>query len=123
MLGLSVLPAVLQFIGFLFLPESPRWLIRSGLTQKARRVLSQIRGNQNIDEEYDSIKNSLDEEESGGGNNWEEDETQQRIFVAPFEGKSVRKIEHNLHKNENNWGGGDAKWHTGAGLCQKRVIK
>ncbi|XP_041820160.1 proton myo-inositol cotransporter-like [Chelmon rostratus] len=66
MLGLSVLPAVLQFIGFLFLPESPRWLIQRGLTQKARRVLSQIRGNQNIDEEYDSIKNSIDEEDSGG---------------------------------------------------------
>lgn len=68
MLGLSVLPAVLQFIGFLFLPESPRWLIQCGLTQKARRVLSQIRGNQNIDEEYDSIKNSIDEEDGGGGN-------------------------------------------------------
>ncbi|TKS90990.1 Proton myo-inositol cotransporter [Collichthys lucidus] len=67
MLGLSVLPAVLQFIGFLFLPESPRWLIQCGLTQKARRVLSQIRGNQNIDEEYDSIKNSIDEEDGGGG--------------------------------------------------------
>lgn len=71
MLGLSVLPAVLQFIGFLFLPESPRWLIQHGLTQKARRVLSQIRGNQNIDEEYDSIKNSIDEEDSGGGNGGE----------------------------------------------------
>lgn len=59
---------MLQFIGFLFLPESPRWLIQRGLTQKARRVLSQIRGNQNIDEEYDSIKNSIDEEDSGGGN-------------------------------------------------------
>lgn len=67
MLGLSVLPAMLQFIGFLFLPESPRWLIQRGLTQKARRVLSQIRGNQNIDEEYDSIKNSIDEEENSGG--------------------------------------------------------
>lgn len=69
MLGLSVIPAVLQFLGFLFLPESPRWLIQCGLTQKARRVLSQIRGNQNIDEEYDSIKNSIEEEEkdSSGG--------------------------------------------------------
>lgn len=69
MLGLSVLPAMVQFFGFLFLPESPRWLIQRGLTQKARHVLSQIRGNQNIDEEYDSIKNSIEEEEkdSGGG--------------------------------------------------------
>lgn len=63
MLGLSVVPALLQFIGFLFLPESPRWLIQKGLTQKARRVLSQIRGNQNIDEEFDSIKSSIEEEE------------------------------------------------------------
>ncbi|XP_054911494.1 proton myo-inositol cotransporter-like [Poeciliopsis prolifica] len=67
MLGLSVLPAALQFVGFLFLPESPRWLIQRGLTQKARRVLSQIRGNQNIDEEYDSIKNSIEEEEKDSG--------------------------------------------------------
>ncbi|XP_048881964.1 proton myo-inositol cotransporter-like isoform X1 [Brienomyrus brachyistius] len=65
MLGLSVVPALLQFIGFLFLPESPRWLIQKGLTQKARRVLSQIRGNQNIDEEFDSIKSSIEEEEKG----------------------------------------------------------
>lgn len=79
MLGLSVLPAVLQFMGFLFLPESPRWLIQRGLTQKARRVLSQIRGNQNIDEEYDSIKNSIEEEEkdSGGG------EGNESFFLIP----------------------------------------
>nr|XP_023825132.1 proton myo-inositol cotransporter [Salvelinus alpinus] len=72
MLGLSVVPAVLQFVGFLFLPESPRWLIQKGLTQKARRVLSQIRGNQNIDEEYDSIKNSIEEEEKDcrGAGGW-----------------------------------------------------
>uniref|UniRef100_A0A673ISY9 Proton myo-inositol cotransporter-like n=1 Tax=Sinocyclocheilus rhinocerous TaxID=307959 RepID=A0A673ISY9_9TELE len=63
MLGLAVVPALLQFLGFLFLPESPRWLIQKGLTQKARRVLSQIRGNQNIDEEYDTIKSSIEEEE------------------------------------------------------------
>lgn len=66
MLGLSALPALVQFLGFLFLPESPRWLIQKGLTQKARRVLSQIRGNQNIDEEYDSIKSSIEEEEKDG---------------------------------------------------------
>ncbi|XP_072003224.1 proton myo-inositol cotransporter isoform X1 [Engystomops pustulosus] len=67
MLGLSALPAILQFLGFLFLPESPRWLIQKGQTQKARRVLSRIRGVQTIDEEYDSIKNSIDEEEKEVG--------------------------------------------------------
>ncbi|KAG9280426.1 proton myo-inositol cotransporter [Astyanax mexicanus] len=67
MLGLSAVPALVQFFGFLFLPESPRWLIQKGLTQKARRVLSQIRGNQNIDEEYESIKSSIEEEEKDCG--------------------------------------------------------
>ncbi|XP_069485313.1 proton myo-inositol cotransporter [Ambystoma mexicanum] len=67
MLGLSAIPAIIQFFGFLFLPESPRWLIQKGQTQKARRVLSQIRGNQTIDEEYDSIKNSIDEEDKEVG--------------------------------------------------------
>ncbi|XP_044535040.1 proton myo-inositol cotransporter [Gracilinanus agilis] len=67
MLGLSAIPATIQFLGFLFLPESPRWLIQKGQTQKARRILSQIRGNQIIDEEYDTIKNSIEEEEKEVG--------------------------------------------------------
>ncbi|XP_068958995.1 proton myo-inositol cotransporter isoform X2 [Petaurus breviceps papuanus] len=67
MLGLSAIPAIIQFLGFLFLPESPRWLIQKGQTQKARRILSQIRGNQTIDEEYDSIKNNIEEEEKEVG--------------------------------------------------------
>ncbi|NXB88310.1 MYCT protein, partial [Vidua chalybeata] len=67
MLGLSAVPAVIQFLGFLFLPESPRWLIQKGQTQRARRILSQMRGNQAIDEEYDSIKNNIEEEEKEVG--------------------------------------------------------
>ncbi|XP_021092185.1 proton myo-inositol cotransporter isoform X2 [Heterocephalus glaber] len=67
MLGLAAIPAVIQFFGFLFLPESPRWLIQKGQTQKARRILSQMRGNQTIDEEYDSIKNNIEEEEKEAG--------------------------------------------------------
>ncbi|XP_030646390.1 solute carrier family 2 member 13b [Chanos chanos] len=69
MLGLSVVPALLQFAGFLCLPESPRWLLQKGFTQKARQVLSQMRGSENIDEEYDSIMTNIEEEErdSDGG--------------------------------------------------------
>ncbi|MEQ2171381.1 hypothetical protein GOODEAATRI_010097 [Goodea atripinnis] len=69
MLGLSVLPAVLQFFGFIFLPESPRWLLQKGRNQEARQVLGRVRGNQNIEEEYDSIRASIEEEgkEAGSG--------------------------------------------------------
>ncbi|XP_068580076.1 proton myo-inositol cotransporter-like [Cebidichthys violaceus] len=69
MLGLSVVPAVLQFVGFLFLPESPRWLLLKGRSQEARQALSRIRGGRSVDEEYDAIRTSIEEEEKepGGG--------------------------------------------------------
>ncbi|XP_026095303.1 proton myo-inositol cotransporter-like [Carassius auratus] len=67
MLGLSVVPAALQFLGFLFLPESPRWLLQKGDTQNARLVLSRIRGGVNVDEEYESIRSSIEEEKIDAG--------------------------------------------------------
>ncbi|XP_078275999.1 proton myo-inositol cotransporter-like isoform X2 [Rhinoraja longicauda] len=43
--------------------ESPRWLMQKGKTQRARRALSLIRGVQNIEDEYESIKSSIEEEQ------------------------------------------------------------
>lgn len=42
MFGLGVIPAILFFIGVLWLPESPRWLIKVGKNDKARKVLLKI---------------------------------------------------------------------------------
>ncbi|XP_054894235.1 proton myo-inositol cotransporter-like isoform X1 [Poeciliopsis prolifica] len=66
MLGLSILPAVLQFFGFIFLPESPRWLLQKGRSEEARQVLGRIRGHRNIEEEYDTIRTSIEEENVTG---------------------------------------------------------
>lgn len=68
MLGLSVVPAVLQFGGFFFfLPESPRWLLQKGYSQQAREVLTQIRGTESVNEEYESIQGIVEEEEKEAG--------------------------------------------------------
>ena len=42
MLGLAAVPSVLQFIGMISMPESPRWLGKMGEMKASRRVMAQI---------------------------------------------------------------------------------
>jgi sugar porter (SP) family MFS transporter len=44
MFGLGAVPGLLFFIGLMFLPESPRWLVLRGLLDKARASLERLRG-------------------------------------------------------------------------------
>lgn len=43
MLGLAAVPAIIQFFGFIFMPESPRWLVSKGKIEQAITVLRQLR--------------------------------------------------------------------------------
>jgi hypothetical protein len=43
MLGLAAVPSVVMFVGFLHLPESPRWLASKGRLHEAAHVLSALR--------------------------------------------------------------------------------
>ncbi|XP_069100999.1 proton myo-inositol cotransporter-like [Argopecten irradians] len=63
MLGLAGIPSFLQFLGFIMMPESPRWLIINHKDERARRVLQTMRGQLDIEEEYESIKHSCMETE------------------------------------------------------------
>ena len=42
MLGFSAIPSVMHLIAFIFLPESPRWLVGKGKKEKARTVLTKV---------------------------------------------------------------------------------
>jgi sugar porter (SP) family MFS transporter len=50
MFGLGLIPALLFFIGVLWLPESPRWLINGGKTEKAKKVLLKIGSQDFVDQ-------------------------------------------------------------------------
>jgi sugar porter (SP) family MFS transporter len=62
----AIVPAVILLIGLVFLPETPRWLVKNGQEEEARRVLASAHGNTvNLDEEIATIQEviRLDTEE------------------------------------------------------------
>jgi sugar porter (SP) family MFS transporter len=42
MFGVTAIPSVLFFVGMMLVPESPRWLVKNGAFDEARRVLGRI---------------------------------------------------------------------------------
>ncbi|MEA9391710.1 sugar porter family MFS transporter [Acerihabitans sp. TG2] len=66
MLGIITIPAVLLFIGVLFLPGSPRWLATKGRYTEAQKVLNMLRDtSEQAKKELDEIRESLKVKQSG----------------------------------------------------------
>lgn len=64
-------PALLLFLGMLFVPESPRWLIAKGKDEKALEVLNRLRTVDVAEKEYVETKKLLEEEQISE-TNWKE---------------------------------------------------
>ena len=63
MLGIAAIPSIIMFIGFLDLPESPRWLATKGKTKEAAIILMSLREtNEQANEELNEIVDSLPSE-------------------------------------------------------------
>jgi SP family arabinose:H+ symporter-like MFS transporter len=62
MLGSNIIPALLFFIFLLFVPESPRWLIKENKTKDAKLILARINGMQEAMVELNDIRNTISEE-------------------------------------------------------------
>lgn len=65
-LGLGVVPAVIFGVGMALSPQSPRWLIRDGQIDKARRTLHRVRiTDAEVEREIRDIEVSLQNQEAG----------------------------------------------------------
>ena len=60
MLGLGAIPGIVMYFGFLYLPESPRWLAMQGQSAAALVVLKSLReSDQDAEEELEEILQSV----------------------------------------------------------------
>jgi sugar porter (SP) family MFS transporter len=64
MFGLTAIPSLLFFLGMLFVPESPRWLVRQRLAERARAILARIGGRPYADAEIADVQATLQTEEA-----------------------------------------------------------
>lgn len=65
MLGIEAIPALCFALLLMTVPESPRWLVKHGMVNKARGILTQI-GEPNVEKELIAIQESL--KTTGGSN-------------------------------------------------------
>ncbi len=59
MFAIGLIPAILLSLGMMFLPESPRWLVKQGQKEKAIEVLKYLRGTSSVEHEVNEIEQSL----------------------------------------------------------------
>uniref|UniRef100_A0A5B7AU98 Putative inositol transporter 4-like n=1 Tax=Davidia involucrata TaxID=16924 RepID=A0A5B7AU98_DAVIN len=64
MLGVAGLPALVQFVLMVSLPESPRWLYRQNKVDEAREILEKIYPANEVEEEMKALQSSIEAEKA-----------------------------------------------------------
>ncbi|KAK4434839.1 Inositol transporter 4 [Sesamum alatum] len=64
MLGVAGVPAIVQFVLMLSLPESPRWLYRQDKVKEAREILEKIYTADEVEEEIKALQSSIEAEKA-----------------------------------------------------------
>lgn len=59
MFGIGLLPAIFLSIGMIFLPESPRWLVKQNKINEAVDILKKLRHSPDVSHEINEIQQSL----------------------------------------------------------------
>ena len=71
MFYVGVFPAIILFVGMLFLPETPRYLIGSGKEEQGRKILSKLEDPTLADESVNKIKAEIARDKESG-TDWKE---------------------------------------------------
>jgi len=84
--GLAGIPSMILLIGFLFCPESPRWLVQGGKVEEAKKALERLRGKDvAIDKELQEIEAMVAEDKKI------EAMTEGSVFKRAWNDSNVRK--------------------------------
>ncbi|KAH8663434.1 sugar transporter [Tricladium varicosporioides] len=75
--GIQMTPAVVLFLGLLFLPESPRWLAKHGHWEESLEVLTLVHGhgdehNKFVSREMEEIRNEVEFDRANADVTWKE---------------------------------------------------
>jgi sugar porter (SP) family MFS transporter len=81
MFGVETLPALVFLILLFFIPESPRWLVKEGRKEEARRILSRVEKS-DLDLHLADISDSLKMEREGSGDRLFSGRYRRPIFLA-----------------------------------------